>query len=35
MTPFDIELQVFQSGDFWMRNMLPLAISVFYSFLII
>lgn len=34
MTPFDIELQVFQSGDFWMRIMLPLAISVFYSFLI-
>lgn len=34
MTPFDIELQVFQSGDFWFQVILPMAIALFFGFLI-
>lgn len=34
MTPFEIELQVFVSGDFWYKIMAPLAIALFFSFLI-
>lgn len=34
MTPFEIELQIFVSGEFWYMIMLPLAIALFFSFLI-
>lgn len=33
-TPFEIELQVFQSGEFWQLIILPLAITLVFSFLI-
>lgn len=34
MNPIDVELQIFQSGDFWFMVILPLAISLFFSFFI-
>ena len=34
MNPFEIELQVFQSGEFWITVILPLAIVLVFSFLI-
>ncbi len=34
MNPFEVELQVFQSGEFWLAVVLPLCIALVFSFMI-